>query len=182
MPASAAAPLNRSAGRRAGCDRRLRRSRSGMQCSSRTRGDLPCHGLAKRRRSLSGTLKDRERVTIDRDRCRSATHSLQQSHVDNIPSPFHWHYMRRSSPLRAFSCPALASKPHGRVGLSGGLLLALLLLVPPSLVGRGAVARRPRRLALAARSRAATFSALRRLHRSIEKREIKHGKDSGRPC
>ena len=38
--------------------------------------------------SLSGTLKDRERVTIDQDRCRSATHSLQQSHVDNIPSPF----------------------------------------------------------------------------------------------
>ena len=37
---------------------------------------------------MSGTLKDRERVTIDQDRCRSATHSLQQSHVDNIPSPF----------------------------------------------------------------------------------------------
>ncbi len=27
-------------------------------------------------------------MTIDQDRCRSATHSLQQSHVDNIPSPF----------------------------------------------------------------------------------------------
>ncbi len=45
-------------------------------------------GLARKGGSLSGTLKDRERVTIDQDRCRSATHSLQQSHVDNIPSPF----------------------------------------------------------------------------------------------
>ena len=27
-------------------------------------------------------------MTIDQDRCRSATHALQQSHVDNIPSPF----------------------------------------------------------------------------------------------
>ena len=63
--------------------------------------------------SLSGTLKDRERVTIDQDRCRSATHSLQQSHVDNIP-PLSTASDARSSPLRAFSCPALASKPHGR--------------------------------------------------------------------
>lgn len=69
-------------------------------------------GLAKGG-SLSGTLKDRERVTIDQDRCRSATHSLQQSHVDNIP-PLSTASDARSSPLRAFSCPALASKPHGR--------------------------------------------------------------------
>ncbi len=62
---------------------------------------------------MSGTLKDRERVTIDQDRCRSATHSLQQSHVDNIP-PLSTASDARSSPLRAFSCPALASKPHGR--------------------------------------------------------------------
>lgn len=27
-------------------------------------------------------------IINDQDRCRSATHSLQQSHVDNIPSPF----------------------------------------------------------------------------------------------
>ncbi len=52
-------------------------------------------------------------MTIDQDRCRSATHSLQQSHVDNIPPPS-TASDARSSPLRAFSCPALASKPHGR--------------------------------------------------------------------
>ena len=52
-------------------------------------------------------------MTIDQDRCRSATHSLQQSHVDNIP-PLSTASDARSSPLRAFSCPALASKPHGR--------------------------------------------------------------------
>ncbi len=57
-------------------------------------------GLAKGG-SLSGTLKDRERVTIDQDRCRSATHSLQQSHVDNIP-PLSTASDARSSPLRAF--------------------------------------------------------------------------------
>lgn len=38
---------------------------------------------------MRGTFKGRERVTIDQDRCRSATRSLQQSHIDNIPSPFH---------------------------------------------------------------------------------------------
>ncbi len=63
---------------------------------------------------MSGTLKDRERVTIDQDRCRSATHSLQQSHVDNIP-PLSTASDARSSPLRAFSCPCpsvQASRPR----------------------------------------------------------------------
>ncbi len=86
-------------------------------------------------------------MTIDQDRCRSATHSLQQSHVDNIPPPS-TASDARSSPLRAFSCPALASKLTAALGLSGGLL-ALLLRRP--LVGRGAGPRAGLvRLALAA--------------------------------
>lgn len=70
-------------------------------------------------------------MTIDQDRCRSATHSLQQSHVDNIPSPF----PPRQTPVAAryglFHGPSLTAA----LGLSGGLL-ALLLRRP--LVGRGA--------------------------------------------
>ncbi len=53
-------------------------------------------------------------MTIDQDRCRSATHSLQQSHVDNIPSPF----PPRQTPVAAryglfMPCPSVqASRPR----------------------------------------------------------------------
>ena len=74
-------------------------------------------------------------MTIDQDRCRSATHSLQQSHVDNIPSPF----PPRQTPVAARYglFHALPERPSltAALGLSGGLL-ALLLRRP--LVGRGA--------------------------------------------
>lgn len=74
-------------------------------------------------------------MTIDQDRCRSATHSLQQSHVDNIPSPF----PPRQTPVAARYglFHALPWRPSltAALGLSGGLL-ALLLRRP--LVGRGA--------------------------------------------
>lgn len=74
-------------------------------------------------------------MTIDQDRCRSATHSLQQSHVDNIPSPF----PPRQTPVAARYglFHALPYRPSltAALGLSGGLL-ALLLRRP--LVGRGA--------------------------------------------
>ncbi|EKJ5806963.1 hypothetical protein PJP84_004802 [Salmonella enterica] len=47
-------------------------------------------------------------MTIDQDRCRSATHSLQQSHVDNIPSPF----PPRQTPVAARYGKAVERREH----------------------------------------------------------------------